>query len=321
MGYADAERNRAAMLEWWCKKPNMAEFKRRIGRDIPMGEAFFIETAAEIGWFGDGDTYAVHPSIVKLVDDAAQTIPDLTIRPEMFKSYCGFVWLEEPCKRELYVPADDATFIVALHAISWQYVNMDRMSDERRPYAHAHPQTPDEATGVSVTYWCKPMWADVPIPAAWGTLHWGEDWGTAKARYMQEGRLIRGTAGEEQMGDNYHDFLLALLSFLESEVVITERATIGHNGTVRRIRKQTGRPPREIEVVKLRRRSLGETEAQERSSIEYDCQWFVRGHWRQQACGPRMSQRRAIWIKPYRKGPDDKPVKDGSARRIFEVVR
>jgi hypothetical protein len=35
-------------------------------------------------------------------------------------------------------------------------------------------------------------------------------------------------------------------------------------------------------------------------------QHIVRGHWRNQACGPQMAQRKRIWIQPYVKGPEGK---------------
>ena len=34
-------------------------------------------------------------------------------------------------------------------------------------------------------------------------------------------------------------------------------------------------------------------------------QFFVRGHWRNQACGPRHKDRRFVWIEPFWKGPED----------------
>lgn len=37
-------------------------------------------------------------------------------------------------------------------------------------------------------------------------------------------------------------------------------------------------------------------------------QFLVRGHWRDQACGPGQVLRRTIWIKPYWKGPVDAPI-------------
>lgn len=37
-------------------------------------------------------------------------------------------------------------------------------------------------------------------------------------------------------------------------------------------------------------------------------QSLVRGHYKRQACGPQLSERRTIWIEPYWRGPDDAPV-------------
>jgi hypothetical protein len=36
--------------------------------------------------------------------------------------------------------------------------------------------------------------------------------------------------------------------------------------------------------------------------------WLVRGHIRNQACGPRHSERKRIWIMPYWKGPEEAPI-------------
>jgi len=37
-------------------------------------------------------------------------------------------------------------------------------------------------------------------------------------------------------------------------------------------------------------------------------QFMVKGHWRQQACGPKLTERKTIWVSPYWKGPTDGPV-------------
>ncbi|MHC9556088.1 hypothetical protein ACQQ68_10970 [Corynebacterium diphtheriae] len=37
--------------------------------------------------------------------------------------------------------------------------------------------------------------------------------------------------------------------------------------------------------------------------------FMVRGHWRQQACGPKHGQRKPLFIQPFMKGPDDAPVR------------
>ena len=38
------------------------------------------------------------------------------------------------------------------------------------------------------------------------------------------------------------------------------------------------------------------------------CQWIVRGHWRNQACGPSLTERKRTWIEPYWKGPEREPI-------------
>jgi len=40
----------------------------------------------------------------------------------------------------------------------------------------------------------------------------------------------------------------------------------------------------------------------------YSRRWWVGGHWRQQACGPNLGDRRPTWIAPYVKGPPNKPL-------------
>lgn len=37
---------------------------------------------------------------------------------------------------------------------------------------------------------------------------------------------------------------------------------------------------------------------------EYAARFVVRGHWRNQPCGPGLTERKLLWIKPYYKGPE-----------------
>ena len=41
---------------------------------------------------------------------------------------------------------------------------------------------------------------------------------------------------------------------------------------------------------------------------ELSVQFLVRGHWRNQACGPGHTERRMTWIEPYWKGPEEAPI-------------
>lgn len=66
---------------------------------------------------------------------------------------------------------------------------------------------------------------------------------------------------------------------------------------------------RDVRIVDLRR--LAEKPAEpdrEHPGREYTHRWYVRGHWRQQAVGPKRGQRRPTWIPGHIKGPPGAPL-------------
>lgn len=65
----------------------------------------------------------------------------------------------------------------------------------------------------------------------------------------------------------------------------------------------------EVQVVDLRRTASKPQESEKgHEGREYHRQWWVTGHWRQQACGPGRAQRKPIWIDPHVKGPEGAPL-------------
>jgi hypothetical protein len=77
--------------------------------------------------------------------------------------------------------------------------------------------------------------------------------------------------------------------------------------TARREAKRIGaRPETEIVVVRLRREK-GETKEPTGESANYSHRFIVGGHWRKQPY-TSLGIWRQIWISPYVKGPEDKPL-------------
>lgn len=74
-----------------------------------------------------------------------------------------------------------------------------------------------------------------------------------------------------------------------------------------------GDPPA-VSIIDLRRIDQPPIETPlpgvSRPPRNYRRRWWVDGHWRQQACGPGHAQRKPIWIAPYIKGPEGKPLTD-----------
>ena len=89
---------------------------------------------------------------------------------------------------------------------------------------------------------------------------------------------------------------------------------------VHRFKRERQQEPPLIRVVALRARHYEKT-GEGDGAIEYQCQWFVRGHWHQYWVGPKGGQRlEPRWVAPYVKGPEDKPLKRPSTT-VFAVVR
>lgn len=108
--------------------------------------------------------------------------------------------------------------------------------------------------------------------------------------------------------------------FLAQAVVRTEAAPPFARHERRRLEQDGWTRPPVVRVVRLRRIETRQRAEDSPAPVDWSCQWVVRGHWRQQPCGPKKSERRTTWVMPYTKGPEDKPLRPPRAT-VFAVVR
>ncbi len=113
-------------------------------------------------------------------------------------------------------------------------------------------------------------------------------------------------------------FVLAGLAWLKQKVLVTEASHVERHRR-KAFTKATQRQLDAVQVIQLRKSEYHERREGE-SEIEYSCRWSVAGHWRNQACGPKMGDHRLTYISPYIKGPDDKPFRE-APRKAYEVNR
>lgn len=99
---------------------------------------------------------------------------------------------------------------------------------------------------------------------------------------------------------------------LMQQTIATRNAT-DPTRPVRRRMERASFPERKITVIRLRRPTAPAAEPGERS-VEWSHRWLVSGHWRWQPYKDGI--KRQIWISPYVKGPDDKPL-DVRKVRVF----
>lgn len=118
---------------------------------------------------------------------------------------------------------------------------------------------------------------------------------------------------------SFLQFYVASQLWLEQEIIRVESVNAERHYAKRLLR--SGIDPQPIHVVHLRRVASRESDnsASVSGSVEWSCQWIVRGHWRQQFY-PSTGERRPLWIMPYVKGPEEAPLKT-PAPTVYAVVR
>ena len=111
-------------------------------------------------------------------------------------------------------------------------------------------------------------------------------------------------------------FLLKLLAFINSPFVDISRHGIPRGLRRRVLEGAAPAPQHETSVVTLRRHQQRAKPAGDGQSVEWQHQWWVSGHYRAQWYASQQAHK-VIWIAPFMKGPDGKPV----LQKTYAVVR
>jgi hypothetical protein len=106
--------------------------------------------------------------------------------------------------------------------------------------------------------------------------------------------------------------VLAGLKFLSSNLARVSRARSSYSRQVQRARARKGDPVPDVSgvgVVELRRTVYRDRhDPKDAAHVDWQHQWIVRGHWRKQWY-PGKQKHSPVFVEPYVKGPDDKPLK------------
>ena len=117
--------------------------------------------------------------------------------------------------------------------------------------------------------------------------------------------------------------------WLNQRIMVTADAPVERH-VRKRAAKTLNQPSDRVRVVHLRRterlKPCGKPDvpADRPQSVgddgtrDWAFQWVVRGHWRHQYYRS-LDTHRVIWIDPYVKGPEDKPLKPSAT--VFAVIR
>jgi hypothetical protein len=240
------------------------------------------------------DAFFVEPDICALVAGASESLPDTTLRQEDVPTQLGWLYFDRPLRIPVDAqgqtdlramdPADDLTE-VPLAAIAW-----DRYDQGIILFFFADLRYRNRLPGLCIIWVCS--------------MAFGQTW----------------RRWEDQPDSSFNLMLRALLTFFRfsaQHILTTTARQVGRAAQRRLARENPVVPP--VHLVILRRKAYRAINEETGHTVEWSCQWLVRGHWRQQFF-PSDGSNRPIWIAPYLKGPEGKPIRIAS-ETVYDVAR
>lgn len=253
------------------------------------------------------DTFCWWAEPMHAVSVAADSLPRATkLQRGLTPTACGWWWFTEP------LPVRTTNDHEHMVAVLWWWSLQDGIP--------------------GIVFSCYVQGGDAPIPttrAFWPETYTVDQFlGIMQASYDRrytdtfKDDLLLSRDTTLKTIDFLGRFFTSGCLWMQQRILVT---TPGHveRHERKRMEKAGMTRPADIQVIQLRRRAStphepvpeGLTEKQAR---EWTCRWVVNGHWRQQPYRT-TGEVRPVFIEPYMKGPDDKPLR--VRPRVYAVTR
>lgn len=189
-----------------------------------------------------------------------------------------------------------------------QFTNPDFRPPDDKEYSHVGFLIGKLDGEYLIMQACNPAYPLGNIPA----IHSMEElFDAAAKRWLMCGKITEGAPAGPSFA-----YLLAAWHFMNSPLVEVDRNVWSRQVRRAAERKQRELPP--VGIVRLRRRE-SHRQAGTDQHVEWNSRWLVRGHWRDQWF-PSAGEHKTIFIAPYVKGPEEKPIKQ-PRQSIYAVVQ
>jgi hypothetical protein len=249
------------------------------------------------------DPFFVSAEMVDVIEAAAEQFTPEALLATDVMTHTGFCWFERPFG--IHDRFDEPMFLrgwswcrieqgiagVGMPSMTEDGVILTMLRDAVDPEA-AYPE------GLAVTLYCD--WnKEGHTPLGFAPIHLTPWW----FGMTFEGNEI-DTEGKPTGAGWWWRILQVTLRLMQQRIAVqhAERAARPR----RREAVRAGWFDREVQVVRLRR-ERGERHEPSGEEAGYSHRFIVGGHWRNQWY-PSGQVHRQIWISPYVKGPDDKPL-------------
>jgi hypothetical protein len=312
-------------LEWltWAQDYGH-EIWGKIGDQYPEVLPMYKRT------LGHGDTFFMNGKFCDLVDHARKDVPmDLAFDSRWLQAPDGWMWLGKPftVPTAIVADAEDRTDPLSQHmkefhakegwdvvvsAVGWYHLPPGSKTREGREvnagatefmffqdFRHYNPK--------AVGFGC---WS-------YFILEDGQKLGPRLKQFEDKARKQGGAyLGSEEMHEIR--WLYAALYLMSQRLSVSVRHDTDRH--TRRRAERAGRVvPPFIRVITLRRLEMDRKKVGPTVPVDWQWQWEVRGHWRNQFF-KSTGEHRPVFVESYIKGPEDKPLKPPGLK-VFGAVR
>jgi hypothetical protein len=323
-------------LEWlqWAKSQDARDLYVQPG----MAQSFYVYRRI----LESGDTFFVNKRFCELVDLARRTIPDaLKFENEWMLAPKGFMWLEDPFQTpqptitdawdtQTQEALDSKLTPMRISAIGWEQVpdnQIPLMNQDERGFVQK--SLGEQLKPGAIQFVCfmdfqlfnssaKPgfgMWSYFVLnPGAMllDRIHRFEN--------VSIESIGSATYAKSRTTDMLHEIRWIYAAMhLMSQKLASRVPTPAQRPTKRRMQKANVPFVPLVKVITLRRMEEHNKAAGPSREVDWQWQWPVTGHWRNQYL-PSVGEHRHIWIEDYVKGPVDKPMKPPQ-HKIFKAER
>lgn len=271
------------------------------------------------------EVYSFSGTALGAIRQAARTIPGDTV---LDSSHCrqggsGFWWFDDP----LPIPRSNFLRDTRIVAVSWNFYVTVSSSDFAKMRMTGIDERASSLVGEKMVK--MEMEGDLPFTMEF-TAYIDKGWIAPAMTWRWPGQtaleeMVEACSkdGERRGNDttiagairDLSAFFLAAMTWINQEILELAPLTVRKvtSGASRSEKRRSPRYP--VNVIQLRRRHFVHG-AEEPAKIgdgparEWHCQWVVSGHWRNQPYGPARCLRRLVYVNPYVKGPENKPLRE-----------
>jgi hypothetical protein len=319
MMWEAAYEEQLAIWQWWASPMGRA-FARGFGRSLRDRSGERVEELGpqyaqpgierEAAWVAehlpeqqrgvllDADPIAVDPDMMTMWEAASATFAPEPLAMTDLLAPVGFVYLPRPA------------YILDIHGkrIGYRAITWGRM---RYTTPDAAEPDPNFGNGIFIALYSRRGDPDdytdgiTSADWTWSVAH-SSNWGYGQAYDDLPVGGMRSVAQQLQ----------SLFRLMQQTIVIHDREM--PTRPTRRRAAKADFPGKKVVVVRLRRPNAA-PRGEEVGKPQWSHRWLVSGHWRNQWY-PSLGMHRQIWISPFVKGPEDKPLQLRTVH-AYELVR